>query len=309
MSPLFSAVIPTYNRARTVGRAIQSVLAQTYHDYEIWVIDDGTDNTEEVIRPFHDRLNYRRGPGAGVAAARNLGISKASGAYMAFLDADDLWYPHKLEWVARAIQTHSEVGLFYSKLSFTDESGKILWIPRVRDVGRRGYPILLAGNFVANSTAIVRKDCFERVGGFDTELSGCEDWELWIRVARFYPIRLIPKVLVAYEYLSEGSLSSRPAVWLKAHDEVLDKSFRLDPSLSHQTRRWIRSSIAYVKGRIQLAAQAENQALSEFRQAVKLNHANWRALVYIGVLSLPWVRRHLPLRVKRALRLREAYES
>lgn len=305
MPPLFSVVIPTYNRAAKAVRAVRSILAQTLASYDIWVVDDGTDHTEEALRPFDGRMHYQRGPGAGVAAARNLGIASASGAYIAFLDADDWWHPHKLERTAEAIRRWPEAGLFYCRIECVSASGETLWRPRIRDVGGNGYPALLEGDFVANSAVVVKKECLERVGGFDTTLSGCEDWDLWIRVARLYPIRLVPGVLVRYEYLSEGSFTSRHRPWLEAQEAVITKALAADPALSPAGRRRIRAGSAYCKGRTCLGARDDMGALREFRQAVALHPAHWRAWLYIGVLSAPRLWRRLPRRLKRALRLPE----
>lgn len=307
MSPLFSVLIPTYNRIGTVTRAVQSVLAQTCKDYDIWVIDDGSDDTEALLKSFPGPLNYRRGPGAGVAAARNFGINIASGKYIAFLDADDWWYPPKLERVAQAIRLRQDVGLFYSKVDFVNAGGMKLWTPNIRDVKDNGYIPLLEGDFIVNSSVVVKKECLQQVGGFDTFLIGCEDWDLWIRVARSYPIRLVPEVLGAYEYLSEGSFTSRYRFWLEATDGVLAKAFAADPSLGEDAKRRIRSSAAYVKGKICLGAQDEALALREFQQAAALCPGNWRAQVYLGLLKMPWMRYLLPRRLKLALRLPEAY--
>lgn len=307
MTPLFSVIIPTYNRAQTVMRCVESVFAQTFEDYEIWVIDDGTDDTEYFLRPFKDRLHYRRGTSAGVAAARNVGIASAQGAYIAFLDADDRWYPHKLECMAQSIRLRPDVGLFYSKVDYVDAVGKKLWVPNTRDVGDDSYLALLEGNFIVNSSAVVKKECLQQVGGFDTVLSGCEDWDLWIRLARAYPIKLVPEVLTAYEYMSEGSFTSRLQFWLNAADEMLEKILDADPGLGKDVQRHIRSRLACTKGRICLNARDDVQALREFRQAVVFDLRNWRALIYLGVLLIPLVRRILPHWVKQALRLPESY--
>jgi len=307
MTPLFSVIIPTYNRAQTVLRCVESVYAQTFENYEIWIIDDGTDNTEDLLRPFADRLHYRRGPASGVAAARNAGIASAQGAYVAFLDADDRWYPRKLECVAQSIQLRPDVGLFYSKVDYVDATGKRLWVPNTRDPGDDGYIALLEGNFIVNSSVVVKKECLQQAGGFDTVLSGCEDWDLWIRLARAYPIKLIPEVLTAYEYMSEGSFTSRLEFWLNASNEMMEKALGADPSLGRGAQRRIRSRLASTKGRICLNARDDAQALREFGQAVALDLRNWRALIYLGVLTMPLVRRILPHRVKLALRLPELY--
>jgi hypothetical protein len=282
------------------------VLAQTCEDFEVWVIDDGSDGTEEALMNLDPRVKYLRGFDAGVAAARNLGLAKSTGDFVAFLDADDWWYPRKLERVVETIRDHPHVGLLYSGLDYVDGQGATLWSANVRDVHREGYIAVLQGNFIATSAAVVKRACVAAVGDFDVSLSGCEDWDLWIRVARRYSMRLVPGALVAYEHLSEGSITSRHSAWLTAIDEVLSKSLAADPHLSERVRRRVRSGIAWSQGRVCLAARDDELALEKFRQAARLRPTNWRALVYIGILSLPLVRAVLPQRAKLALRLPEA---
>jgi glycosyltransferase involved in cell wall biosynthesis len=306
MSPLFSVIIPTYNRARKVVRAVQSVMAQTFDDYEIWVIDDGsTDDTYGALSCLKDgRINYVCQSNSGVAIARNTGIARARGKYIAFLDSDDRWYPTKLERAARAIHAHPDVGLFYSRVEYVRETGAKLWAPNIRNVGDNGYRALLVGNFVAMSAAVVKKSCFDLVGVFD--IPDCEDWDMWIRIARFFPIRMIDEALVIIEHLSSDSRSSYQYLG-NVHDNVLDKAFRADPQLREALKRRARAGVACTKGRICLWAGEEASALKEFRQSVSLNRANWRALIYLGLLSFPLLRRQLPRRIKRAIRLPEAY--
>ncbi len=303
MTPRFSVIIPTYNRSEKLLRAVRSVLTQTCEDFEVLVIDDGSDGTEQALANLDPRVKYLRGSGEGVAAARNAGIARSTGDFVAFLDADDWWYPRKLERVLDTIRAHPTVGFIYSGLDFVDTHGATLWSANVRDVQGDGYVAVLEGNFISTSAAVVKRACVTNVGDFDVSLSGCEDWDLWIRVARHYPIHLVPEVLVAYEYLSEDSITSRHLAWLKAIDEVLTKALTVDRDLSKRRRRRIRSGIAWSKGRVCLGARDDALALKQFVEAVRLRPTNWRALVYVGVLLFPFLTACLPHRLKLALRL------
>jgi len=288
-----------------VLRAVRSVLAQTCSDFDVWVIDDGSDGTEQLLANLDPRVRYLRGTGGGVAAARNAGIDNSTGRFVAFLDADDWWYPRKLERTLDAIRLHPEGGLFYSRLDYVDGDGARLWTPQVRDVNGDGYIAVLESNFIANSTVAVGRACVTAVGGFDTSLSGCEDWDLWIRVARKYPIHLVPEVLAAYEYLSEGSITLRYGAWVKAIDAVLSNAFQADSQLSARVKRRVCSGVACSKGRICLGGRDDRLALKEFKKALCLRPANWRSLVYMIVLLVPLLRKLLPHRAKAALRLPE----
>ncbi len=307
MKPLFSVIIPTYNSASKITRAVQSVLAQTFKDYEIWVIDDGsTDETRSVLEPFGEQIHYHYQANQGVAGARNQGAQYASGTYLAFLDADDWWYPQKLERVAQAISTAPEVGLFYSQVDFFNESGTKLWTYRSEDRGRRNYHTLLQRDFVLTSSAVAKTDCLTQMGRFDGAVSPCEDWDMWLRIAWRFPICLIPEPLSAYEYQASSSLTSGTQHWVQAHDRLLDKILATDPDMTPFLRRRIRSAIAYRKGKIYLAAREDASALHAFQEALRIRPLFWQSWLYWGVLRSRLLRKLLPQRIKYAMRLPEA---
>jgi len=196
--PTVTIIIPTYNRAHLLGRAIRSVLTQTFHDWELIVVDDAsTDNTKEVVNSFQDpRIHYlchetnRGGP-----AARNTGIRKARGLYIAFLDSDDEWLPIKLQKQLELFSNSSElVGLIYTGA---------IHVYRTHNVNRppkhRGslYRKLLLKNVVGScSTAMIRRSIFNHVNGFDEALPSRQDVELWLRISKYYKIDFVPEHLV-----------------------------------------------------------------------------------------------------------------
>ena len=202
--PIVSVIIPTYNRAHLIGRAIKSVLNQTYQDFEIIVVDDGsTDNTGEIIRGFKDKRvkyikKYKENKGSSVA--RNIGIKVARGKYIALLDSDDEWLPEKLDKQIKVLQSESpEVGVVYSNLLYIDENGKNM--SKFRNPKKEGYIYedLLGKNYVGtDSTLLIRKECFNRVGLFDDLLNTQQDWDMWIRIAKYYRFALIKVPLVKY---------------------------------------------------------------------------------------------------------------
>ena len=202
--PVVSVIIPTYNRAHLIGGAIKSVLNQTYQDFEIIVVDDGsTDNTGEIIRGFKDKRvkyikKYKENKGSSVA--RNIGIKVARGKYIALLDSDDEWLPEKLDKQIKVLQSESpEVGVVYSNLLYIDENGKNM--SKFRNPKKEGYIYedLLGKNYVGtNSTLLIRKECFNRVGLFDDLLNTQQDWDMWIRIAKYYRFVLIKVPLVKY---------------------------------------------------------------------------------------------------------------
>lgn len=300
----FSVIIPTLNRGERLVRAVRSVFEQTVADHEVIVVDDGTDDSEALLRAnFGDRVRYLRGPASGVAAGRNTGIEHSRGEFIGFLDSDDKWYPTMLERVAAAAEKHPDISLFYSRMDIVDADGRLIRTPPIR-VKRDVYPAIAEGNFIFNSTVVVKRECLRRAGGYDTQLSGCEDWEMWIRVSRHCAALLIDEPLVAYEWLSAGSFSRRYETWVRAHDEVVAKVLRDDPSLHDRAAR-IHAGAAYAKGAIYLAAGQEALALEQFREAARRNPRLWRARLYAVVLSSKLLRTVLPHRVKAAMRLPE----
>lgn len=196
--PLVSVVVPTYNRSGLVGRAIRSVLAQSFQDWEMLVIDDASeDDTEEVVAGFSDsRIRYiQHATNQGGSAARNTGIREARGTYIAFLDSDDTWLPSKLELQVKAFsKSDTSVGLIYTGMIHKHENGESSkYPPRFR--GNLTHNLLTRNVIGSTSTAIIRGDVFERVGGFDPGLPARQDVDLWLRIACCYRIDFVDECL------------------------------------------------------------------------------------------------------------------
>ena len=230
-NPTVSVIIPTYNRAHLIGRAIQSVLYQTYQDFEIIVVDDAsTDNTEEVVSNFDDeRIRYiRLKENSGTSAApRNTAIRIARGEYIAFQDSDDEWLPEKLEKQMRLFEIQPlEVGVVYA--GFWKILGhRKIYIPSPGITRKEGniHDSLLAQNFVAAPAAVVRKECFRKVGGFDEELPTLMDWELWIRISRCYQFQCVDEPLMISYYTIGGINEPNLSVKIQTLKLILGKHF------------------------------------------------------------------------------------
>ena len=242
-NPSVSVILPTYNRAHLVGRAIRSVLDQTWQDFEIIVVDDASiDNTEQVVKSFSDPcicyICHEKNRGA--AAARNTGIGAARGKYLAFQDSDDEWSPEKLEkQLAILDASTSRVGVVYSTYCLSERADKKN-IPDSNMRSKEGniHGELLKGNFIGTPTAIAKRVCFEKMGPFDPALPALEDWELWIRFSKSYEFRFIDEPLV-YSHRTRGSISTDRSALIRAHMLILEKhsqDFRRDRRLlaSHQ---------------------------------------------------------------------------
>jgi len=210
-NPTVSVIIPTYNRAHLVGRAIQSVLNQTYQDFELIVVDDGsTDNTEEVVKGFNDaRIRYiRHDENKGLPAARNTGIEAARGEYIAFLDSDDEWLERKLEkQIALFEQLDSQVGVVYCRWYVMDDDTG--FVRRGNRPAHRGnvWHHVLKGWGIQPSSAVIRRECFDHCGAFDESLPFWGDSDLWFRIAQQYHFDLVDEFLYIIHYHSQGQLS------------------------------------------------------------------------------------------------------
>jgi glycosyltransferase involved in cell wall biosynthesis len=227
--PKVSIVIPTYNRAHTLERSIRSVISQSFTDFELIIVDDGSpDGTREVICGFEDsRIRYiPNGFNGGPGSARNRGIASARGQYVAFQDSDDEWCPGKLQKQVDVMESaDTRIGIVYTGfLRF--EKNRVQYIPSRSISKREGdlYTQLFHGNFITSQTVLVRRECFDYCGMFDESLLALEDWDLWIRIARSYRFILIDEPLV-HVYLSPDSLIADRYLVNISLDRLINKHF------------------------------------------------------------------------------------
>ena len=238
--PEVSVIIPTYNSARYLVDAVDSVLAQTFRDFEVLVIDDGsTDETESLIGGYGAPVRYIRQENSGVAAARNRGIAESRGRYVAFLDADDTWFPTKLERQIETLKGRVDSRISYSAFTVVDSDMTPIMIKRSNRRGTALEDLLLLGNVVGSiCTVLAARDLFDRVGLFDADLSQCADWDMWVRIARQTEFVYIDESLVTYR--QHGTMMSNNAALLESDSlNVLQKGFAM-PNLSpalHAKRR------------------------------------------------------------------------
>lgn len=191
-----SVIIPTYNRWPMVGEAIDSVLAQSYGELELIVVDDGSrDETAEKLTKYGPAVRVISQPRRGVAAARNLGVSQSTARYIAFLDSDDLWKPKKIEAQVNFMESHPEV-----QICQTEE----IWIRNGRRVNPKKKHRKPSGDIfrasldlclVSPSAVMMTRDLFDRVGGFDESFPVCEDYDVWLRITAETPVFLISEPL------------------------------------------------------------------------------------------------------------------
>ncbi len=225
--PKVSVIIPTYNHAHYLPYTIQSVLAQTFTQWEAIIVDDGsTDNPAAVVTRFADpRIRYIHQENQGLSAARNTGIRAAQGEYLAFLDADDEWAPEFLRRCVDVLAADDTLAGVYTRNRFIDQSGHILpqlsgqVVPRATFRSR-----LLEGGFSPPHAALVRTAIVRQVGLFDTRLTSTEDWDLWLRISEHYQMQAIPEPLARYR-VYPGSMSTNAPRMHSSRIAVLTKYF------------------------------------------------------------------------------------
>lgn len=283
---MISVIIPTYNDSQFIVQAVESVLCQTYNDYEIIVVDDGsTDGTKELLRPYFSVIRYFYKSNGGVASARNLGIENARGDYIAFLDSDDLWHPKKLAEVDKIIKSIPSAGLIHSDAYLIVDT-EIVGIVKSRYCSL--YKDLLLGNFIVMPSVVVKRECFQICGlffeGFEAP-AGVEDWDMWIRIARKYSTVHIAKPLVYYR-LHGANRSNLDCV--KMNKDMLLVLERADnDSLTEGFRRRIYSNAFYVRGLKYFENMILKDARKELWQSLRLFPFQYKAYVLTLASFLP----------------------
>ena len=221
-----SVVIPTYNRAHTITRALESVLGQTHRPTEIIVVDDGSsDNTLQILTKFKD-VTVLSQKNQGVSAARNTGISHSSSTWIALLDSDDEWLPEKLQSQLALLTRNPE-----SRICHCDE----IWIRNGRRINPANkhkksggwiYPDCLPLCAISPSAVMIHRDVFEKIGMFDTNLPACEDYDMWLRICSRWPVSFIDRHLLKKYGGHDDQLSKRYAAMDRFRITALQKILR-----------------------------------------------------------------------------------
>jgi glycosyltransferase involved in cell wall biosynthesis len=318
-----AAVIPAHDGLPDVLEAVRSALAQTLPPAEVIVVDDrSADGTGEAVeREFGTAVRVIRGAFGSAAAARNAGWRAAASPWIAFLDADDLWFPEKLEEAARRLAAAPNAVWFFSDGHFRERDGatRDSWLEPYADLEDPyvGQPLeqLLEVNFVLTSSVVARRDALEELGGFDAGLSHAEDLDLWIRLARRWPAAASPRALVRYQHRS-GGLSEKLESRLLG-DIALFERLAADRALSTPLRRGARRRAA--RAWYQLAVNALRvgngaQARRHLASAWLFPERTWSVALAFGLSLLPagalrrarredWAKRPIGHRVMRQRRV------
>lgn len=238
--PRVTVIIPAYNAEDTLGDTLASVLAQTFWDFEVIIVDDGsTDSTPVVAQSAEDkRVRLLSIPNGGVAQARNRGMHAANGTYVAFLDADDIWRPTKLERQVALLDARADVGMCFTTAIRVD--GDNTPLAQMPALPYRDYceALLLKSLIISGScsSGVVRRELALDIGGFDPSLSQCADWDFWLRLSCVTTFAPVPDPLVLYRSYP-GNMSSDVSLLERDSIAVLDKFFSTTASAPYREIR------------------------------------------------------------------------
>ncbi len=247
--PLVSVIIPVYNGEKTIQETIESVLNQTFIDLELIVINDGSqDATLKLVERIQDsRINVFSYPNAGQSTSRNRGIALATGEYISFIDADDLWTPDKLEAQLKALQANPKAAVAYSWTDWIDESSQLLGKGSHNTEQGEVFAKLLLNDFVANgSNVLIRRQALNEVGDFDASVTPAEDWDMWLRLAVHYEFVAVQSSQVLYRICPNSASFN---VWkMEASSlRVIEKAYAIAPqSLQHLKRHSLGNRYKYL---------------------------------------------------------------
>lgn len=234
--PLISVVIPLYNSEKTIKETLDCVFRQTFLDWEIIAVNDGsTDATLEILAAIKDpRLKVFSYPNGGISVSRNRGLALAQGEFVAFLDHDDLWTPEKLELQLKALQENPQAAIAYSWTNLIDKSGEFIGECSRSKVNGNAYAKLLSGNFLHTaSNPLIPKEALVNIGGFDETFFGPEDWDLFLRLSTKYEFVVVPIAQVLFR-LSGSSASTNIARQEAESLKLIERAFSQAPqSLQH----------------------------------------------------------------------------
>lgn len=221
--PKVSVIITTFNRANYIRQAIESVFNQSYQDFEIIVIDDGsTDNTREILKKYNNKIRYLFQENRGLAYSRKLGASLSKGNYIAFLDSDDVWLPEKLKIQVDTLDKDPELALVCSESYVINDSGEIVGHLKRTSRDKESYINLFERDFILTLTVIVRRQCYNDIGGFDETLLGVDDYDCWLRLASKYKFKYLDFPLSKYR-IHEHNMSKNLEIMLKEEIKIFKK--------------------------------------------------------------------------------------
>lgn len=222
-----SVIIPTFNRAHTLARAIDSVLGQSHENFELIIVDDGsTDNTVELLKSYGEKLKYFTTENKGVSAARNFGVKNSDGRWLAFLDSDDEWLPEKLAKQLELLIHFPNLPLIHGEEIWVRNGKRVNQKKKHKKAGGSIYQMCLPLCCISPSAAIIKREVYQELGGFDEEFVVCEDYDLWLKITSLHEVGFVPTPIINKYGGHEDQLSSKYKamdLWrVRAMNRILD---------------------------------------------------------------------------------------
>jgi len=300
MGATVAIILPTWNRADLVRCAISSVLGQSWTDWELVVVDDGsTDATADSVAPFlrECRIKYLSRPHQGQAAARNAGVRATSAPLVCFLDSDDYWSPTKLEEQVTEAQRNPSAAVIFGEEDEVDVDGRVLTKRRMKRSSGDVLIPLLWDNFVPMSASMVRRSALESVGGLDESLRRADDYDLWLRLSLSHRFLYVPRTW-SFCRVMPNQISSDKEGRFAANELIVERILaRADDRLSPRVAREARCRLQVRRSRYYSSAMLRSKAIRSAVRAIVLlpwREAPWRALGRALLLSsgriAPWRR-------------------
>jgi len=208
--PSVSVIIPTYNREHFLQECIESVLSQTFKDYELIVVDDGsTDQTEDFLKPYDNKFQYIKQEQKGPSSARNTGIQYSAGEWICFLDSDDLWLQGKLAAQMKFLAANQDFKICYTEEIWYRKNKRVNPAKKHQKFSGWIYQKMLPLCIISPSSVMIHHSVLDLIGTFDEELPACEDYDLWLRIGAGYPIYLLQEKLIIKRNGHSGQQSQK----------------------------------------------------------------------------------------------------
>ncbi|TDX42928.1 glycosyl transferase family 2 [Halanaerobium congolense] len=292
-NPLVSVVIPTYKRPDMLGRAIDSVLNQTYDNIEIVVVDDNDEDseyrkeTEEFMDKYADNDNLvylKHTENKGGSAARNTGIKTSEGEYIAFLDDDDIWVNTKLKKQIEVFKNNNNLGLVYCRMySFKNNTGEVYHKKKIKLVNGSIYTDMLEMNYIGTPTALVKKICFQKVGLFDIELLSRQDHDMFLRISKNYDIDYVDEFLVkfsSHDNKISRNINSKEKGW-----KIFLSKWENELNEFPKEKKKLYDNYYFEMAKLYYKNNSYNKAKIFSKKMIKNNIVNYKGLV-IFILSI-----------------------
>ena len=290
-----SVIVPAFNKVGLTVKTVESILNQDYKNIEVIVVDDGsTDNTRTKLQLFGDKIRYYYKDNGGACSARNFGILKASGDYIALIDCDDIYYPEKISKSVDMLELNPDIGLVHTGVKLIDNHDNI--------VGYHSFPVnqvegwiaqrLILQNLVSNPTVVIRRECFDKVGLFDESVFIPADWDMWLRLSEEFKFGYIEEPLSGYRITGNYTISHLE-LNLKEEIYVLEKTIKRGGfAISNKLKKKCYAILYYRVGLLYGAIGDGIQSREFLRKAAMFDYKNLKVVIhYLASIFFPWILR------------------